>query len=295
MVSYVQCAKCQTSSMADSKFCYRCGEPLAGAPETTPPPSALVTRTYAAPTSGPTLGFGFGSGTPPPAISYEARRSVDRTRTGVALLAAGVVLALVPIIGIIGSLLSLAGAILVILGRKAFGAKHARNVVIAVALFIGGLVGGFLLGAETLVSMFNAASSSPSQIESAMTNAFNTILVGAIVIGMVSGLASVLFLWELLNRAGRVLILASYAVGIGLSVALWAFIMGQLGPALAAATGSPANIAPLLNLDVQIANLRYLGFFPAILSAAAAYVAWSRIESGQIPRKGTGAARTPTQ
>lgn len=291
MVGYVQCLKCQTPSMDDSRFCYKCGEPLAGAAATAPPPSAMVTTTYVRPTSGPTLGFGFGSGTPPPAMSYETRRSVDRTRTGVALLAAGVILALFPIIGIIGSLLSLAGAILVILGRKAFGAKHARNVVIAVALFVGGLVGSFFLGAATLVSMFDTASSS---LESALTNALNTILVGAIVIGMVTGLASVLFLWELLNRTGRILILASYVVGIGLSVAIWAFIMGQIGPALAGASASPPNLAPLLNLDLQITNLRYLGFLPALLSAAAAYVAWSRIESGQIPKKGTGATRLPS-
>lgn len=286
MAAYVQCPKCQTPSVADSRFCYKCGEPLAGGSPTAPRPSALIQPTIIVPSSAPSIGFGFGSGTPSPAMSYEFRRNVDRARTGVVLLAAGVILALVPIIGILGSILSLVGAVLVILGRKPFGTAHARNVFIAILLFVVGFVGIFLVGIGALSSLAVGGFSTV-----AVSNAFNGLLLGAIVIGLISGLASVFFLWELLNTTGRVLILASYVLGIVLSVFIWIFIMGQLGPALTAAAESPPDLTPLLNLVAQITDLRYLGFFPAILSAAAAYVAWSRIESGQIPKRGTGATR----
>ncbi|HYM39176.1 MAG TPA: hypothetical protein VEY12_03380, partial [Thermoplasmata archaeon] len=218
-----------------------------------------------------------------------------RTRTGVVLLAIGVLVALVPVIGIVGSLLSLAGAILVILGRKAFGARHARNVVLAIVLFLVGFVGGFLLTLGVFASIGTAILASPSQIQAAVTNAFSNLLVGAIVIGLISGLASVLFLWELLSTSGRILVLASYAVSVGMDVAIYLFVMGRLGPALAAASGSPPDLTPLLALDLQLVNLRLLDVFPTVLLAAAAYVAWSRIKSGEIPKKGTGASRASAE
>lgn len=203
---------------------------------------------------------------------------------GVALLGAGVVVALLPIIGIVGSLLSLVGAVLVIIGRKAFGDRHARNVVIAIVLFVAGFVGGFLLGLASLAELLAGGLST-----AAITNSFNILLGGAVVLGVVSGLASVLFLWELLSPAGRILIVASYALGIVISVGIWIVVTGQIGPALTAATGSPPDLMPLLNLDLELVNLRYLNFLPALLAAGAAYTAWSRIEAGLIPKRKTDA------
>lgn len=292
--SYVRCPKCQAVSRADSKFCFQCGAPLVGASPAPAPPLSPTPAFRGAPAPGSLGPVELPFGTPPPPVSYEFRKSVDRTRTGVILLAVGAFLGWIPLIGIIGSLLSLAGALLVILGRTAFGTKHARNVVIAIALFIVGLVGGFVLAGGSLASIAGASLSSPAQAQTAITGVFNTLLLGAIILGLISGMAGVFFLWELLDIPGRILILASYAVGIVIGVAVYVIIMGQLGPALSAAfSGSPPDLGPLFALDAQINNLRLLSAFPAFLAAGAAYVAWSRIESGQIPKKGTGSPRAP--
>ncbi len=52
----------------------------------------------------------------------------------------GTILGPVPIITFIGGILSLIGAILVILGRKAFGPEHSRNAIWSIIIYIVGFV-----------------------------------------------------------------------------------------------------------------------------------------------------------
>ncbi len=51
----------------------------------------------------------------------------------------GTILGPVPIITFIGGILALIGAILVILGRKAFGSDHSRNAIWSIIIYIVGL------------------------------------------------------------------------------------------------------------------------------------------------------------
>lgn len=53
---------------------------------------------------------------PPPSWSYEARRAIDRTSTGLVLLAVSFLLIWVPLIDLLGGLLSLIGVVLLLLG-----------------------------------------------------------------------------------------------------------------------------------------------------------------------------------
>ncbi len=50
-----------------------------------------------------------------------------------------------------------------------------------------------------------------------------------------------------------------------------------------AVSGGVYNPAPINDLQVQVRNLQLLDFIPAILNAAAYYLAWSRLSRGELP------------
>lgn len=280
MLPNVECSQCKAVSRAGAGFCHRCGASLANAPPAPPTPMPSVA-------SFPPLTPGVPAVTvppmPPPA-SYEFRKDIDRTRTGALLLAVGALLSWIPVIGLVGGLLTLIGAILVILGRAAFGDKHARNVGIAILLFVIGLVGGLVLAGGVLSAVAQAATLPPDQLQAAVMSAFNTLLVGAILLGVITGPATVFFLWELLDPTGKILILISYLAGIAIACFVYVVIIGQVGAALSAAFAtSPPDVTPIVALDNQINGLKLLDAIPSLLTAAAAGLAWSRIDSGKIP------------
>lgn len=283
-VSYVQCPKCQATSPVGAAFCFRCGGTL----EIASPTAGSLPAPGSPPLLAPTR-YDVLLGPAPSPFTYELRRGVDRTRTGVGLLAIGALLSWISAIGFLGSLISLAGAILVILGRAAFDERHARNVGIAIVLFLIGIVGSFALVEDIFFSISDAVQLPPAQAQAAIQDAFNTLLTGGIVVGIISGLASVLFLWELLSFSGRALILLSYTAAIGVQCVVYVLVASQIGAAVSSAfSGSTPNLGPLEALDAQLNDLRLLQILPAALSAAAAYVAWSRIEAGEIPKRPTG-------
>ncbi len=254
-----------------------CGTPRALAPATAPAAAGAEggaggTLTATAPPLEPT-------------IDYVTERDISRTKTGVGLLAVGAALGWIPVIGFLGGLLSLVGAILVILGREAFGEKHARTVGIAIALFVIGLIGGIFLAGGILGSVSQAANLPPALAEPAIVSAFDTLLAGAVVLSILTGPASVLFLWELLSVPGKALILLSYAVGV--LVALWVYLVitGQVAAALSSAFAvTPPDSAPILALDAQMNGLKLIDAVPALLAAGAAGMAWARIASGAVPK-----------
>ncbi len=270
------CASCGALLKRDDPACPKCGTPRALAPEPAP---ALTGAEGAA--------AGNLTGTAPllaPTVDYVLEREISRTKTGVGLLAVGAALGWIPVIGYLGGLLSLAGAILVILGREAFGDKHGRNVGIAIALFVVGLIGGVVLAGGILTSVTQAANLPPAEAEPVVVSAFDTLLAGAVVLSILTGPASVLFLWELLGVPGKVLILLSYVAGI--LIALWVYLVitGQVAAALSSAFAvTPPDTAPLLALDAQMNGLRLLDAIPSLLAAGAAGMAWSRVASGVIP------------
>ncbi len=271
------CASCGSLLKKDDAACPECGTPRALAPVPTPAVAGAEGGTADRLTATPPL--------LEPAIDYVTEREISRTKTGVGLLAVGAALGWIPVIGFLGGLLSLVGAILVILGRDAFGEKHARNVGIAIALFVIGLIGGIVLAGGILTSVAQAANLPPAQAEPAIVSAFDTLLAGAVVLSILTGPASVLFLWELLGVPGKALILLSYAVGV--VVALWVYLVitGQVAAALSSAFAvTPPDSAPLLALDAQMNGLKLVNAIPALLAAGAAGMAWSRVASGVVPK-----------
>ena len=253
-------------------FCSNCGSALAAGAGGMPPAPVPVYM-----------------GTPGLASPMEAERrtQIGRTKTGLLLLLIGTLIRWIPyfLAGLLGGLLLLIGAILVILGRKAFGSTHARNVMIALALFIVGIIGAVALGVLFAISLIGSiGGQDPRTIATAFGNALNSLLLGLVILTAIAGIASVLFTYDLQKQPGKILLWAAYVANLAITIAVWAIISPAIQKAIndAVATGT-YNPAPLQALQSQQNSLALLSVIPSVLFAAATYLAWARVNRGEIP------------
>src|SRR2546426_7467820 len=107
-------------------FCVNCGSALSAGAGGAP---AAATPMY--PPAMPGL---------PSAWDAERRKQIDRTKTGLLLLLIGGLISWIPLIGVVGGLLLLIGAIFLIIGRKTFCSTHAPDVAISILLFFVGVL-----------------------------------------------------------------------------------------------------------------------------------------------------------
>ncbi len=252
------------------------------APGAAPPPAYTAGPAYAPP------------GYYPSPVDYERARHVDRTKTGVLLLMIGALLGWLPYdIGIIGSLLSLIGAILVILGRRAFGPAHARNVVVAVILFILSIVALIVAAVVfAVVTVSSLLGTVPTPAD--LAGAVNAFLIGAIVVAILGGIAQVLFTYEIQNRPGRYLLFGGLVASVALQIAIYFVIAPLMDAAIAQAlAGGTFNADPVLALQSQGNTYAILAVIADLLWAAAYYLVWSRISRGEIPKPLTGPGAPP--
>jgi len=208
--------------------------------------------------------------------AYERTKQIDRTKTGILLLLIGSLLSWIPFVNLIGYVLLLVGAILVILGRKAFGRAHSRNVIISIVMFVVGILVAIVVAVIVLfsnISGFLTGGGAPTP--AALASALNAILIGGIVGAVIVGIAEVLFTYALQAQTGRILLWAAYGANMALSVAIYAILSPLLAGVL---TQSDYN-----GLVGQQSTLGLLSVIPAALFATADYLAWSRISRGEIP------------
>lgn len=275
----VTCPRCGAANEPGFTFCANCGSPL---PAATGP--SMAPPTYSPPAGLPPYGAPMGYPGFPSPMQAERRKWIDRTKTGLLILLIGGLLSWVPIIGIIGALLLLIGAILVILGRKAFGPTHARNVVLAIVLFFVGIIIGAIFGAALFFAIFSASSQTPQDAARTITNAFNTFFIGLIVATAISGLASVLFTYGLQQQTGKILLWAGYGASVALTIAIFIIVSPLIVNAVSSAFSSGSyNPAPIVAVQSQMSTLELLEVIPSLLFAGATYLAWSRVNRGEIP------------
>jgi len=207
----------------------------------------------------------------PSPLEAERRKHINWTKTGILILLVGSLIGWiprVPLIGLLGGLLTLVGAILVILGRKAFGKTHRRNVVLSIVLFFVGLA---IIIVGAILAVFAAAgglssSMTEAELTVALQNAFRNVLIVATVGALVSGLASVFFTYALQKREGQIVLWAAYAATIGI------------------VTNGTVNSVEISNaISGATSGLDLLRVIPSLLYAAANYLAWSRINRGETP------------
>jgi hypothetical protein len=225
---------------------------------------------------------------------------IDRTRTGILILLIGALISAIPYVGGFGLIFTLIGAILVILGRKAFGEAHRRNVLLSIVVFCLG-VGIFIVG--TFVTVAMAASSLRSSMPEAqlaavvltlLTNILIVLAVGLLIVG----LASVFFTYSLQKREGKLILFGAYGstVAIRLTILLVALpllppLAAQIAHAIVTSgTVDPTGISNSASNATQ--GLELLNVIPSLMYAAANYLVWSRIKRGEIPAPPTPVSPT---
>src|SRR5207247_9803719 len=121
------CPRCGAVTVAAARFCLTCGTPRVVAPPPLPPVFSLPQP--------PPYPYGSAAGY----WEHHLAGKIDNTKTGLLLLVIGLAISWIPFIGAIGGLVALIGALLVILGREAFGREHARNTILALVFFFVGI------------------------------------------------------------------------------------------------------------------------------------------------------------
>lgn len=276
MASSNVCPKCGFANQPGYQFCTNCGATIAaGAAAGMPPPAGPPPGAYAPP---------YPAYAPP--WEYERRKQIDRTKTGLLLLLVGAILSWIPLISAVGALVAFIGAILVILGRKPFGAKHSRNVIVSLVMYIVGIIAYIVFViAAVLASLGNylGTPTDPAALVAAAESAINSALLGSIVLAVALGIANILFIIELQNPMGRIVLFAAFGASVAISVATYFVVSPLLATAFAGLTDPNEIAAAAASLEAQIATIGYLGVISAALYAVADYIAWSRINRGEIP------------
>lgn len=264
------CPRCGATNPGGWRFCVTCGSPNAAA-------GASVAGTLP-PSWQP--GYDWQSSDD---IYRGPPKEVERTRAGLLLLLAGALLGWIPVVSLIGSLLTLIGVILIILGRRAFGEAHTRNVVASVVLFVVGIIAVIFLVFSFAASVVPASGGTPTP--AAVRAAFDVFLWGVLVAtAATTEVASVLFTYALQKTRGKILLWAAYAS----SVVLLFAIIYLVGPAISEAVsqafqGGTYNSRPILAAANQTDAWSLLNVVPSLMFAAANYLAWKRIVRGEIP------------
>jgi len=217
---------------------------------------------------------------------YQEMTAIGRTKNGLLLLAVSGLLAPIPILNYIGGLLAIVGAVLMILGRGAFGDAHSRNVVLSVFIYIIGLVIVFIVAVSfaLTISSIELSGASGASAAAAISSSFNDLLTGAIVVGAVLGFAIVLFTYAIQSRTGRILLLAGYVSSLLIALLVFSIIGPQLSTVVSNSIASRS--VDRSGIDALQSGIQFLGllnFIPGIIYAVAYYLLWERIDMGDIP------------
>jgi drug/metabolite transporter (DMT)-like permease len=228
-----------------------CGTPLVTPTPPMPPP------VYGMPQPAPYPYYGYPAGY----WEYQRMGRIDNTKTGLLLMIIGISLSWIPFIGGIGGLVAIIGALLVIIGREAFGREHARNAILALILFFAG-IGVTIAGFFGLFFGALYYTSSPGSV------AYASLGILIIIGGGVTGLSEVFITYALQMKTGRILLWTAYAAAITISIVNFLIIL-QIGAGFL--------LFPAMLLTA------FLGVIPAVLYAVAYYLARERIVRREIP------------
>src|SRR5262249_45181910 len=143
---------------------------------------------------------------PQAAYEFQSRTEIDRTKTGLLLLIFGVLLGPVPYISFVGGILALIGAILVILGRKAFGSDHSRNTIWSIIIYVVGFaalaigfVAFFFQVFSTTIAFRNGGTIDRTLLGEALQSSLETLFIAVVISGAIVGIAQVLFTYAIQN------------------------------------------------------------------------------------------------
>lgn len=171
------------------------------------------------------------------------------------------ILGSIPIIYPIAAILAIVGIVLLILGREVFEPPHSSYVVFAVIIWLIALpitfIGGLLAAGDIAKSPILAVS------DLLLTGFLDTLIVG---------IAYILLTYALQKRTGRMLLYVAYASSVALSILVLLFIGGRT-----------FNTFSLGALQTELQQLQLLALIPDGIFVVAYYIAYRRIDNGEIP------------
>jgi hypothetical protein len=208
--------------------------------------------------------------------------SVNRTRTGLGLILLGIVMEAIPNLALYGALPLIAGAMLVFLGRRAFGTQHQRYVSRSFILVTGGVVAEFV-GSLVVGGLIALLLSNGADLVTTLSSSFLALNMMLIVIDTIIGLGLVFFTYDLQNATGRTILWAAYSLGV-LMNAIFAFVIFSQVQAVSADVVSQVGTAgAAINLLIYMfAPWRLLQLIPAIFYAIAYFRSRSGVEKKAV-------------
>jgi hypothetical protein len=208
---------------------------------------------------------------------YAWMKDVERTKLGLGLILVGTLLGWIPIVALAGGILGLVGLVLLFTGRRSFGPVHSRNVVLSVGLLILGIIGSVAL-AVGFVMAITLVFRSGSPMNDLLL-AFDAFVIGLILLIGITSLAAVLLSYDLQAESGRALLWTGYGVNLAVVVAAGVVFINSARDVVGAAYTERV----VQQVVASSTTLEILSVFPSIIYAAAFYLAWRRIDQGEIP------------
>lgn len=209
---------------------------------------------------------------------------ISRTKTGIWLLIAAVLLLWIPYVQYLGVFLAIVAGIFIIIGREAFGEKHSRNVLIALAIYIVSIVVELIIIAGFVSSVQAAVNASGPGLAAALRSSVLSLLIGTAIVGALGGLVYVFAFFELEGESGRRFLLISYAVQVIVVAVVFALLYAGMSQALAQAfSGSTVNAGPIIAFQSKELLYGLASVIPYALFAYAFNLARKRIDNAEIP------------
>jgi len=233
-------------------------------------------------------------GWPAPAVPSASASDRERTDTGLLLLVIGFALIWIPYVAFVADLIVLIGIIFLILGRRAYGPDHHRNVVVGGVLFLITVVAAIGLAiwfAAALVGQLVSNLNSVNVATGALQNDFAVLFIGTAILGVVGAFVRVIMPYALADRTTTILLWAGFALSVAVSVLVLAILYPQIASAITQSTsGTQFNPGPLTSLQTTSTLLGLLNVVPSLLFAWAYY----RAREEAIRRQGGPASAPPS-
>lgn len=204
---------------------------------------------------------------------------IQDTDRGLLLLAAGLFIGAIPTLSLVGLVLSTIGAIFVVIGKDVFYDRHPTYVVVSAITYVTCFIVLFLLGL-TIRGDVNSALSSTDPA-TALNDVVYAYFVSFAVVGIVLGLATVLFTYAIQDRKGKILLWIALSAGILLLIPGF-MLANQLPQAISQAIALRDTSAIASFID-QWQALRFWQIIPAFFYAVAYLNARSRVTNGDVP------------
>lgn len=275
---WLVCGGCSGANPAGSKFCNRCGSPLAeDAVRIPPPPEDLpVARAVPAGEAAP-------PGRPDPwdldplrpeADLYRHERELqarDRTDRGLLALVIGFALGWIPFIQYFGALFSLVGLIYVFLGRNGYDRLHHRNVLAGGALLLLTMALVFVVTAGEVAYLLTVSQStvgSPASAVAGLESGLQDYFLALAILSVLGVLANVVLIYRLADRFSRGLLWGGFLLSSLLSIITLVYLWSILAQAFSAvATGGTVDVSQLSGLQGVLLIARLALAVPALLFA----------------------------